>query len=136
MGKLSRDKGARKEREVVHLCKNAGIHAERVPLSGAMEFRNTRKTDVDVYANGKDEPPYVCEVKARKSGEGFVTIENWLGDADALFLCRDRKKPLVVLPFERFIELANKGREEGGSLGTEAHPHAGAIKEIADEHCS
>jgi hypothetical protein len=38
----------------------------------------------------------VCEVKARASGEGFTTLERWLGDADALFLRCDRADPLVV----------------------------------------
>jgi hypothetical protein len=38
-------------------------------------------------------------VKARASGEGFATLERWLGDADAQFLRRDRPDPLVVLPW-------------------------------------
>ena len=108
MGKASRDKGARRERQLVEMHRTAGVHAERVPLSGAMKFRNTEKTDVDVYANGREAPPYVCEVKARASGEGFVTLERWLGDADALFLMRDRTAPLVVLPWERWMELLRK----------------------------
>ena len=40
-----------------------------------------------------------AEVKARKAGEGFVQIERWLSDNDALFLWRDRQQPLVVLPW-------------------------------------
>jgi hypothetical protein len=47
----------------------------------------------NVYAFGLDAAPLVCEVKARKSGEGFMTLERWLGDADALFLRRDRAEP-------------------------------------------
>ncbi|CAI9121214.1 putative PDDEXK endonuclease [Brytella acorum] len=110
MGKASRDKGARVERKIVDLHRNAGIKAERVPLSGAMQFRNTASTDVDVYARGPHAPPFVCEVKARKSGEGFVTLERWLGDADALFLVRDRAEPLVVLPFARWREIVGDQR--------------------------
>jgi Holliday junction resolvase len=111
MGKASRDKGARRERQIVDMHHDIGIKAERVPLSGAMKFRNTEKTDVDVYARGNAEAPFVTEVKARASGEGFVTLERWLGENDALFLVRDRAKPLVVLPWDRWAELV-KGRGE------------------------
>jgi Holliday junction resolvase len=34
MGKKSRDKGSRIEREVVHTMQDEGFAAERVPLSG------------------------------------------------------------------------------------------------------
>lgn len=105
MGKASRDKGARRERQIVELHRALGIKAERVPLSGAMKFRNTEKTDVDVYARGIEAAPFVTEVKARASGEGFVTLERWLGENDALFLVRDRAEPLVVLPWARWAEL-------------------------------
>lgn len=105
MSKFSRDKGARRERQVVELHTAQGIKSERVPLSGAMRFRNTEKTDVDVYARGDHEAPFVCEVKARASGEGFKTLEGWLGEADALFLIRDRAAPLVLLPAARWLEL-------------------------------
>ncbi|BCI68114.1 putative PDDEXK endonuclease [Acetobacter aceti] len=108
MGKPSRDKGARRERQIVSLHVEAGVRAERVPLSGAMRFRNTASTDVDVYARGKDNAPFVCEVKARANGEGFRTLEGWLGNADALFLVRDRKEPMVVLPWDRWLEIVAK----------------------------
>lgn len=106
MSKASRDKGARRERQVVDMHTGVGIRAERVPLSGAAKFRNTQGSDVDVYCRGPHEAPFVCEVKARANGEGFATLERWLGDNDAMFLIRDRASPLVVLPFERWIELA------------------------------
>jgi Holliday junction resolvase len=105
VSKSQRDKGARRERQIVDLHTEIGVKAERVPLSGAMKFRNTEKSDVDVYARGKDAAPFVTEVKARANGEGFVTLERWLGMNDVLFLMRDRAKPLVVLPWERWAEL-------------------------------
>ena len=52
-------------------------------MSGAATFRNTRGTDVDVYVRGPDEAPFVTEVKARANGEGFATLERWLGEATA-----------------------------------------------------
>ena len=88
MSKASRDKGQRRERQIVHMHTVLGIKAERVPLSGAAAFRNTRGTDVDVYVHGPDEAPFVTEVKARANGEGFATLERWLGEADGLFLVR------------------------------------------------
>ena len=113
-GKRSRDKGARVERKIVHLHKEAGTHAERVPLSGAMKFRNTASTDVDVYANGETHAPWVTEVKARAAAAGWKSVVAWLGDADALFLVEDRKSPLVVLPWARWLEVleALKKQEE------------------------
>lgn len=97
MGKASRDKGARIEREIVNRHLDIGIHAERVPLSGAVGGRFSG--DIDVYAFGIDKHQLVTEVKARANGEGFATLERWLSDNDALFLRRDRKDPLVVLPW-------------------------------------
>ena len=105
MGKASRDKGARRERQLANMHQAIGIRAERVPLSGAVQFRNTEKTDLDVYPFGRDGAPWVTEAKARASGEGFTTIKRWLGDADALFLVEDRAKPLVVLPWARWADL-------------------------------
>ena len=65
MGKFSRDKGARRERELVDLFKSWGLHAERVPLSGAAKGRFS--SDVDVYRIESDCP--LCgEVKARADG--------------------------------------------------------------------
>ena len=103
MGKPSRDKGGRVEREIVTRHKAIGIHAERVPLSGAAGGRF--KYDVDVYAFGRDEAPLVSEVKARKHGAGFATLERWMGDADILFLRRDRQEPMVVVPWGTWIRL-------------------------------
>lgn len=116
MGKMQRDKGMRHERAIVRKCMAEDIYAERVPLSGAANFRNTRSTDVDVYAFGRHEPPLVTEVKARGNGSGFKTIGRWLGDADALFLSEDRKEPLVVLPFNIFTKLCNAVQKPGKKI--------------------
>jgi Holliday junction resolvase len=104
MSKLSRDKGLRAERQIVKAHADLGMKAERVPLSGAARYRGNG-ADVDLYVFGPDAAPIVCEVKARASGEGFATLERWLGDADALFLRRDRAAPLVVLPWATWVRL-------------------------------
>jgi Holliday junction resolvase len=109
-GRGSRQKGDRREREIVALHIDAGIHSERVPLSGASRYQGNG-ADIDVYAFGKHAAPLVCEVKARASGEGFTTLERWLSDNDILFLKRDRADPLVVLPwrtYERLLQAIQK----------------------------
>ena len=96
MSRSQRDKGQRREREIVAKHKGLNVHAERVPLSGAAHYRGADH-DVDVYPFGRDAGALVAEVKARKSGEGFKTLESWLGENDLLFLVRDRADPLVVI---------------------------------------
>jgi Holliday junction resolvase len=112
MGKASRDKGVRRERQLIELHRVLGIKAQRVPLSGAVRYQGNG-ADVDVYVRGPEAPPWVGEVKARASGEGFATIKRWLDDADFLALVEDRAQPLIVLPWARWEELllALKGRQ-------------------------
>ena len=52
--------------------------------------------------------PAVCEIKARKSGSGFVTLESWLGEFDALFLKRNNADPMVCLPWRTWVALLAK----------------------------
>lgn len=99
MGKPSRDKGLRNERQVVDALQEAGIGAERVPLSGAAGGKFVG--DVSLPVKGSD---WVAEVKVRATG--FTQIYDWLGAHDALFIRRDRSQWLVVLPMHRFMELA------------------------------
>lgn len=103
MSKFSRDKGARRERELVAAHREIGVKAERVPLSGAVGGRFSG--DVDIYVHGPEAAPWVTEAKARANGAGFKQIRDWLGDNDALFLKEDRQPLLVVLPWERWAEL-------------------------------
>lgn len=93
MGKASRDKGVRRERE---FCELTG--GKRVPLSGAVggEFAN------DVILNDKR-----VEVKARK--DGFKELYKWLLDErakpDLLALKADRKPWLVVITLDEYMRL-------------------------------
>lgn len=104
MGKPSRDKGLRRERGIVALHVKCGIHAERVPLSGATRYQGNG-ADIDIYGRGRGAPPFRAEVKARGNGSGFRTLERWLGGHDALFLWRDRQPPLVLLHLHTWMEL-------------------------------
>lgn len=99
MGKFSRDKGARFERQLVGAFQAAGIAAERVPLSGAAGGRYSG--DVSAPIGGADR---LFEVKKR--AEGFSLIYRWLGNNYALALGADRCEPLVCLRLKDFLSLA------------------------------
>ena len=103
-GKSQRQKGDRVERGIVKLHLDMGVHAERVPLSGATGYQGN-SADIDVYCPRLAPGPLCCEVKARKGGQGFVTLESWLSDNDVLFLKRDKAEPLVVLPWATWERL-------------------------------
>jgi hypothetical protein len=91
----------------VQLHKDIGVHAERYPLSGASRFRSSGH-DLDIYARGREEAPFVAEVKARKNGNGFTTLETWLADEDCLFLKRNNADPLVVMPWRVWRSLLQR----------------------------
>ena len=103
-GRASREKGKRRERGIVQAHLELGIHAERVPLSGAAHYQG-RNSDVDIYPFGKDAAPLCCEVKARAGGQGFITLEKWLADNDILFLVRDNAPAVAVLPWATYRKL-------------------------------
>jgi hypothetical protein len=124
MGKASRDKGLRRERAIVDVHRKSGIHAERVPLSGALGYRGN-DADVDLYVRGA--LPVKAEVKARRDGAGFKTLLAWLGSKDALVLIQDRTMPLVVVRFDIWLEVARRSalfREPDG----DAEPAASRIE--------
>lgn len=103
-GARHRRKGDRIEREIVDRHKALGLHAERYPLSGASRFRGSGH-DLDVYLFGRDDAPIVAEVKSRKNGNGFGTLEGWLAEHDALFLRRNNCDPLVLLPWRMWARI-------------------------------
>jgi hypothetical protein len=105
LGKMERDKGMRREREIVAQFQAAGIAAERVPLSGMNADRrgSTRfKADVTVPYLGIDRR---VEVKARKD---FKTLYGWLADNWGLVLRGDRMPALMVMPLAEFIEIQRR----------------------------
>jgi hypothetical protein len=91
MGKMQRDKGARVEREIVQRFIDIGLHAEKVPLSGAAGGSFSG----DLLVDGRR-----VEVKSRKDGIGFKLLYRWLGDNDWLVLKQDRSEPLVVMTIQ------------------------------------
>ncbi len=97
MTNRQKHKGNRVENQMVKLLLDADIPAQRVPLSG--QVGGLFSGDIRIAEN------YTAEVKARKNGEGFATIQRWLGENDFLFLKQDRRSPLVVMTWEIFITL-------------------------------
>jgi hypothetical protein len=108
-GARHRRKGDRVEREVVDRHRALGVHAERYPLSGASRFRGSSH-DLDIYALGRDAAPLVAEVKARKTGAGFTTLEKWLGEYDLLVLRRNNADPMILLPWRVWARLLEQVR--------------------------
>ena len=108
-GARHRRKGDCIERELVQMHRAIGLHCERVPLSGASRYQGNG-ADIDIYAFGTDEAPLVAEVKARRDGAGFATLERWLGEYDALFLRRNNADPLVLVPWRMWARILEQVR--------------------------
>ncbi len=100
-GRKSRNKGAREERAIVHSFQEAGIAAERVPLSGAMG--GSYAGDVSIPVQGRDR---VFEAKVRANG--FRQLYDWLGSNYGLFVRSDRNERLVILREPDFQDLVRR----------------------------
>jgi len=108
MANPQRDKGTRVERELAKLLTDVGIPTRRVIGSGAHGGIDSRlKGDLQIGTHGPHGAEWLLtgEVKARKNGEGFTTIERWLGDNDLLLLKRNNRDPLAVLPWSTLVPL-------------------------------
>ncbi len=97
MTNRQKHKGNRVESQFVKLLLDADIPAQRVLLSG--QVGGLFSGDIRIAEN------YTAEVKARKNGEGFATIQRWLGENDFLFLKQHRKSPIVVMTWEMYLAL-------------------------------
>jgi Holliday junction resolvase len=88
------------EREVVALLQEAGIAAEKVPLSGAVKGGKF-EADIDCPVRGIDRK---LECKHWKGG--FKTIHRLLASHYGLVVRDDRTEPLIVMRLKDFAELA------------------------------
>jgi hypothetical protein len=102
-GARHRRKGSRLERAHVNALRELGLDAERVPLSGSAGGSFTGDIIVRLPIG-----ELRAESKGRKNGEGFKTLERWLGDLDVLILKRDRTTPMVLLPWSTFTRLLGR----------------------------
>jgi len=103
-GRGARSKGNRIEREIKQLHLDAEVPCERVPLSGGAGGSFVGDLLIGPHAT-PGARYFRGEVKARAGGQGFATLERWLGSNDLLFLRRDRTAPLIVLPWDIYLEL-------------------------------
>jgi hypothetical protein len=102
MASRAKQKGDRAERNVVSLLNRLfGVHAWRIPLGeqAAPDGSGTGDLLIDLVGTFKN---LRAEVKSRKGGEGFKTLEKWLGSNDLMFLHRNLQLPMVVMPWETF----------------------------------
>jgi hypothetical protein len=96
-------KGSRFEREIVNRLRDEGIIAARLPLSGAMRGKYGG-CDVTLTMLDREH-----RAELKHHGIGFQRLYNWLRDGVHLLIVRqDRSEPLVVLPFNLFVELIKK----------------------------
>lgn len=95
----SKAKGTRAENEVVQLLTEAGIPAERIPLSGSLGG----KYSSDVVIGSVDTPLARIEVKNRESLAEYLW--DFLEPVDYLVLRKNHHKPLVVMEMDQFIKL-------------------------------
>jgi hypothetical protein len=102
-GRAPRAKGNRLERAIVRLLQDAGLAAERVPLSG--QVGGSYKGDLTVPVIGRS---LVVEAKARANG--FSQIYSWLDGRDVLIVKADRRDALVVLPLRLAVEIVTPQR--------------------------
>ncbi len=106
----SKAKGTRAENEVVKLLGQAGIQAERIPLSGSLGG----KYSGDVVIGSVDNPSARIEVKNRESIADYLW--EWLeqGKADYLVVRKNHRSPLVVMSFDQWTALLNRSTDHSG----------------------
>jgi len=121
-GRFAKQKGDRRERQVVANLKAHGFEAQRVPLSGAAQGQFG--SDVRAQVMGEE---LALEVKARANG--FRMLERWLGEEnDAVVVIPDRGRSLVVLDWNRFLKLM---REAQGHYERDEYSRAG-VQSVAE----
>ncbi len=108
MGKASRDKGARFEREIVHWFLDQNIPAERVPLSGAAKGSYAADIRFGPVLG------WTGECKRFSTGLGKLYDAIAQDDADVVFARADRKETLVCMTLDTFQALL----EEAEWMGT------------------
>ena len=100
MPKREREKGRRRENEIVKRLNEIGISAKRISQP------YVSSDDLSLTIDGLE--PLTGEVKARANGEGFKTVVKWKREADILFLVADRKDPFVFMDFALLAKLINR----------------------------
>lgn len=130
MGKASRDKGGRGERELLHRINESGrLVARKVPLSGGTTFQKGdllvgwpcdmcegTTLDLDAPREPHAPAPIPCPVckgtgqmggvrqwEVKRRAQGFKVIDGWLEDNWAVAYRRDRGEWTVTLRLDDFL---------------------------------
>lgn len=102
MGRSSKTKGTRAEREVAKL-----LNGKRVPLSGAAGGEFAGDVIDPILGRG--------EVKRRR--DGFKQLYTWLEGKDYLALRADRREWLIVLRLNDLKEIMKGRKNDNGKSG-------------------
>ena len=97
-------KGTRVEREIRDQFRAAGWKADRVWGSGSA--RNAHEELADDLKVSLGGLRLSLEVKSRKGGQGWTTLERWMQEADGLVLKQNHRPPLIVLPLATLLRIA------------------------------
>ncbi len=101
MGRSQKQKGNRVERKIVKLFNENGFEAKRTWGSSGRSMGLDDEVDV-VLASGTQVKDIYLQVKGRRKLAEYVKPkENVI---DAQILVEDRKSPLVVITFDKYIE--------------------------------
>lgn len=92
MGKLSRNKGASFEREVVRLLNQYNLNAKRTAPMQAGHSNYFGDVECDLGL-----------VECKRRARGFSLLYEALADADCVIFRDDRKKPLIAFELEDFL---------------------------------
>lgn len=126
-GRSSRSKGAAHELQIRDMLRAEGIGAEKVSRG----WKKGEDLHVGPFDHDRGYLRVIkAEVKWRTGGQGFATIERWLGECGIMFLKRFRKKPMVVMPWETFAMFARPAvakahLTEGGNYATDGRDGPG-----------
>ena len=97
MPRAEREKGRRRENQIVAALGERGIDALRI----SRPYISSDDLEIVHPLRGG----LTGEVKARKDASGWKTIKTWKRNADVLFLVEDRTSPLVVVDFDLFCDI-------------------------------
>lgn len=134
MGRMQRNKGARIERQLVHLHEDAGIACKRVPMSGAS--KTFARCDLLVLG-GREHGGLDVEVKARAKGAGFKRVMHKIEEAAAGFVTLDavaEGRRLVCMTWSVYVELVTSGELPSALDVGRLLSGAGTVCAWLDEH--
>lgn len=108
-GAGAKTKGMKFERDCVAALLAAGVHAEKVPLSGAVKggsfegdiIVNLGQGVYDRRDGGVDIKKFECKIRQR----AWLDLYQWLEGNFGLFIRRDKGEALVVLRLKDFATL-------------------------------